>query len=349
MVATIIATIHNMESNVSYRSSNRQSILGSSDPIAGAIALLRPLTVVDPGLRAAGPWAVRFDSFPHVKIGGVVRGECWLTLDGHDSVLLREGDFYLLSNPPSYELASSLTAESCAAESLWETATHGAVRIGLEADETTYLCGGSLSFDKSNASLLVDILPQLVHVRADDPRNAILTQVTGLLSIEVEDHAVGRSLVLDHLAQILFVQVLRAHAEQTDRPTGWLGALNDDGVGAALRAMHADVAHRWTLQELASISHMSRSAFAASFKSQVGSAPLEYLIQWRMSLARDALRRNTRSISELAFATGYESESAFSTAFRRVAGSSPKHFRDSAHDDVTREPDSTMAKESASV
>jgi AraC-like DNA-binding protein len=125
--------------------------------------------------------------------------------------------------------------------------------------------------------------------------------------------------------------MLRAHADQSGRPAGWLGALNDDRIGAALRAMHADVARRWTLTELAGISHMSRSAFAAAFRSQVGTAPLDYLIQWRMSLARDALRRGTRSISELAAATGYESESAFSTAFRRVVGSSPKRFRDTTH------------------
>ena len=98
-------------------------------------------------------------------------------------------------------------------------------------------------------------------------------------------------------------------------------------IGAALRAMHANVAHRWTLQELAGISRMSRSAFAASFKIRIGSAPLDYLIQWRMGLARDALRRGTHSISELTRATGYESESAFSTAFSRVVGTSPTQFR----------------------
>nr|WP_272926968.1 AraC family transcriptional regulator [Streptomyces sp. SID8382] len=124
--------------------------------------------------------------------------------------------------------------------------------------------------------------------------------------------------------------MLRAHAGQTDRPTGWLGALNEDGIGAALRAVHADVAHPWNLKELAEISHMSRSAFAHSFKNHVGVPPLEYLIQWRMSLARDALARDTLSISELARATGYLSESAFSTAFRRVVGSSPAQFRNQA-------------------
>jgi len=176
--------------------------------------------------------------------------------------------------------------------------------------------------------MLIDILPPLVHVRVDDPRSRSLAQLTDLLSAEVETQAVGRSLVLDHLAQILFVHVLRAHAAQVERPAGWLGALNADGVGAALRAMHSDIARRWTLQELARTSQMSRSAFAAAFKAQVGTSPLEYLIQWLMSLGRDALRRNTRSISELARATGYESESAFSTAFKRIVGASPRQFRE---------------------
>src|SRR5690348_13533092 len=92
--------IHNVESRFSYGSSSAGAPLGSSDPIAAAIGLLRPRTVVDPGLRAGGSWAVRFGAFPYVKIGGVVRGEAWLALDGHPPVHLREGDFYLLSNPP---------------------------------------------------------------------------------------------------------------------------------------------------------------------------------------------------------------------------------------------------------
>ena len=323
-------TIHNVSSPILYRSSTGPP-LGSGDPVADAIGLLRPLTVVEAGLHAAGPWALRFDPFPHAKLGVVARGECWLALQGHEPVLMREGDFYLLGNPPPYVLASALTEEPRAARPLWDGATNGAVRIGPEAEEDTYLCGGQFSFDDADASVLFDVLPPLVHVRAADPRGKLLAHLSELLVAETEANAAGGSLVRDHLAQVLFVHMLRAHADQAGRPTGWLGALGDDGIGAALRAMHADVAHRWTLKELAGIGRMSRSAFAASFKNRVGTAPLEYLIEWRMSLARDALRRGTRSISELAFATGYESESAFSTAFRRVVGSSPKQFRDAAH------------------
>jgi AraC-like DNA-binding protein len=301
-----------------------------NDPIADVIGLLRPRTVLEAGLHAVGPWAVCFEPFPHVKLGTVVSGECWLALEGSDPLLLRAGDFYLLGNPPRYLLGSALTVKPRAARPLWAAATNGEVRIGPESEEETYICGGHFSFDDPNAPLLLDVLPQLVHVRAGDHRGKLLVHLSELLVAEVEANAVGGSLVLDRLAQVMFVHMLRAHGDQSARPAGWLGALGDDRIGAVLRAMHADVAHRWTLEELANIASLSRSAFAAAFKSQVGSAPLEYLIQWRMSLARDALRRDTRSISELASVTGYESESAFSTAFRRVVGSSPKHFRDLA-------------------
>jgi AraC-like DNA-binding protein len=262
-----------------------------------------------------------------VELGVVARGECWITLQGHDPVLLREGDFYLLCNPPPYVLASALTEEPVDAHTLWGGPTRGAAYIGPADQEDTYLCGGYFSFDDANARLLLHLLPPLVYVRADDPRGQLLTHLSALLVAEVESTELGSALILDHLAQTLFIHMLRAHADHLHQPAGWMAALSSDGIGTALRALHADIAHRWTLHELAEVSHMSRSAFAATFKARVGSAPLEYLIQWRMSIARDALRRQSMTITELAAAIGYESESAFSTAFRRVVGISPAAFR----------------------
>lgn len=305
-------------------------MLGFGDPVADAIGLLRPRTVIGPNLRAAGKWALRFDTFLHVRVGGLVRGTCWLILEGHEPVLLEEGDTFLLGNPPPYVLASSLDVSPRPAEPVWARAADGVVRIGPASEEDLYLCVGHIAFDERNAALLTDLLPPLVLVRAADPDGARLAQLIDLLATEVGVVAAGGPLVQNHLAQILLVHMLRAHAARTDRPTGWLGALNDDGIGAALRAVHADVAHPWTLEELAELSHMSRSAFAHAFRSHVGVPPREYLIQWRMSLARDALTRDTLSISELASAAGYRSESAFSTAFRRVVGASPAQFRKQA-------------------
>lgn len=309
-------------------------MLGFSDPVADAIGLLRPRTVLEPSLRAVGEWALHFDTFPHVRIGGLVRGTCWLVLDGHEPVLLQEGDTFMLGNPPPYVLASTSGASPRPALQVWAEAEDGLVRIGPESEDDLYLCVGHIAFDDNNASLLTDLLPPLVIVRAADPHGLRLGQLIDHLATEVGIAAAGGPLVQNHLAQVLLVHMLRAHAGQTDRPCGWLGALNDDGIGAALRAVHADMAHSWSLQELAEISHMSRSAFAQAFKSHVGVPPLEYLIQWRMNLARDALARDTLSISELARATGYQSESAFSTAFRRVVGSSPAKFRAQARRSV---------------
>jgi AraC-like DNA-binding protein len=308
-------------SAIAYTSSNYA--VSSADPITAAIGLLRPRSVSHAAIHATGEWAVRFATSPHVKLGVVARGDCWLALDESDPVRLHEGDFYLLANPPRYRLAGDLDTTPQEAPSSWK----GTMVIGQEAEEETYVCGAHFAFDDDNAFLLRDVLPPVVLVRAEDPRGVLLAHLAGLMLAEIETDAVGGSLVLDHLTQIMLVHMLRAHAEHHGVPAGWLGALRDDGIGAALRAMHADVAHRWTLAELSDISRMSRSAFAASFKRQVGTAPVDYLIQWRMSLAKDALRRDTRSISELAAATGYESESAFSTAFRRVVGLSPRHYR----------------------
>lgn len=263
-----------------------------------------------------------------MQIGVVAIGQCWLLIEGHDPVLLEQGDFYLLGDPPPYVLASELGAEPRAATSLDLRGTHEPVSVADEEGDETYVCRAHFAFDDTDASFVVDALPRLVHVRASDPQGESLGHLSQLLVGEFATTAPGSSLVLDHLAQILFVHMLRAHANRTARPAGWLGALTDDRIGLALRAMHADVARRWTLTELAELSSMSRSAFAASFKQRVGRPPLEYLIQWRMILARDALLHGSPSIAELASLTGYESESAFSTAFRRVVGSSPRQFRE---------------------
>jgi AraC-like DNA-binding protein len=318
-----------VESCLSYVSSKESLLLAPADPVAEAVRLLRPRSLVLSSLHAGGSWAVRHEAFPHVRLGVVATGACWLVLDGAEPVRLREGDFYLLGNPPGHVLASDPAETPRAASSVWGSGTGGSARMVDGLTEDTYVCGGHFALEAGTGPL-TDVLPALVLVRADDPRGASLRHLSELLVTEAEATAVGATLVLDHLAQVLFVYLLRAHAEQDGRPTGWLAALRSDGVGTALRAMHADVSHRWTLAELADVGRMSRSSFAAAFRDQVGTTPLNYLIEWRMSLARDALRHGSMSISQLAVTTGYESESAFSTAFRRVVGVSPRQFRDGA-------------------
>jgi AraC-like DNA-binding protein len=137
----------------------------------------------------------------------------------------------------------------------------------------------------------------------------------------------GGVLIAQHLAHMMLVQALRLYlAEKSGSGVGWFFALANKRLSAAMGAMHGDPAHRWTLQELATHAGMSRSSFAIKFKEAVGEAPMEYLTRWRMLLAADRLENSSDPISNIAFSLGYESESAFSTAFKRVMGRSPRQF-----------------------
>jgi AraC-like DNA-binding protein len=319
-----------MQSSNVYRSSSIEVSLDAHDPVRAALALARPQTVAPVPLRATAPWGARFSPFTHVKLGVLVEGECWLCVDGLEPLFLSTGDFYLLGNPPPYGLGSSVEAARA-------RDPNGPLRTEISASgpeisrgSVTYTCGVDFEFPDSAASTLFSSLPPAMVVKADDTNGKLLWNIATLLVHEIETQKAGRSLVLEHLAQILLVYMLRSHAGSSHEPLGWLASVVDDGIGTALRAVHAQPHHRWTLEELANIAMMSRSAFAANFRTRVGRPPLDYLIEWRMQLARAALRTED-SLTAIAEAIGYQSESAFSTAFRRVVGMSPREFRVSLH------------------
>ncbi|PRY41481.1 AraC-like DNA-binding protein [Umezawaea tangerina] len=314
-----------MESSNVHRSSSTEVVLGAHDPFRDALTLARPRTVAPVPFRATAPWGARFSPFPHIKLGVVVEGECWLCVDGMDPLFLSTGDFYLLGNPPLYGLGSSIEA---ARGSLHHEIPFGGKEIS--SGTVTYTCSVDFEFQDSDASTLFSSLPPALLVKADDADGRLLWNIATILVHEMEARKAGRSLVLEHLAQILLVHMLRSHATSSHEPMGWLASVTDDGIGAALRAVHAEPGRRWTLEELAKIAMMSRSTFATTFRSRVGRPPLDHLIEWRMQLARAALRTND-SLTAIAEAVGYQSESAFSTAFRRVVGTSPREFRAALH------------------
>src|SRR5271155_5256607 len=147
------------------------------------------------------------------------------------------------------------------------------------------------------------------------------------MSQELREPQPGGFLVAQQLAYMMLVQALRLHlAEGASGGVGWLFALADKQMGAAIAAMHDDPKHQWTLQALAERAGMSRSTFALKFKATVGVSPMEYLTRWRMLLAGDRLTNSSDPVSVIALSLGYESESAFSTAFKRVMGSSPRQY-----------------------
>jgi AraC-like DNA-binding protein len=299
------------------------------DPLADVLALLRPEAVLAAELRAYGRWSLAFDGDPGLKFGVVVEGECRIGVRGRSAKTLRAGDVFLLGDPPTYVVASDMETPSQSAHQFFRSAKNRVARLGsVRARPVVHVVGGRFVLDRANAHLLLDALPAFVCIPAEEA--SPLGGVTRLLVDEVRSAQLSRLRVLDQLAQLVLTYALRWLDSEGKSPVraGWLRALADPRIGAALRHIHGSVETGTSLADLSRVAGMSRTAFTARFRELVGRPPLGYAIQWRMSLAKDALRTTDRAIGELAFEYGYASESAFSMAFRREVGCSPRAYRD---------------------
>jgi AraC-like DNA-binding protein len=175
------------------------------------------------------------------------------------------------------------------------------------------------------------VLPPMIHISAGCEQAAVLRWLLGRLERERAGSLPGSTLASLHLTQLMFVEILRVHMESgSEKPGGWLRAIGDRRLASALRLMHGDPGRAWRLDELAAASAMSRTAFAVHFKTVVGMAPLTWLTQWRMGMAKRALIEEDVPVAVLAARLGYASESAFSSAFKRVAGTAPRDYRRAA-------------------
>jgi AraC-like DNA-binding protein len=281
-------------------------------------------------LEAGGAWALSFPGVEHVKFGAVHRGECWLSVEtAGDASHLRVGDCFVLAGGAGYSVASAPGLDPVDGAPTFDAAVDGVGRIG-GADEVV-MTAGHFRFDDRSARLLLDVLPPLLVIGADEERGTPLRAALDLLAHESASSRLGASIVTERLGQIVFVEALRAAVEAGDREVGgWLAALADDRIGAALRLIHQDAGRRWTVPELAAAVHMSRSAFAQRFRALVGAPPLDHLLRVRMHAAGRDLRRGDVTVSAVGAAWGYTSDSAFSNAFKRVMGAAPSAWR--AHD-----------------
>ena len=299
------------------------------DPLAEVLTLLRPQAVLAAELRARGRWSLAFEGQPgDVKFGVVVEGECLFAIPGRPAKTLRAGDVFLLGGPPPYVLASDLKTPSQSGSELLHRNRKHFIQLGGRRDKPlARVIGGRFLLNPAHAHLLIDALPVFVRIPADEA--GPLRGVTQLLIDEVRSTQLGRGRALDQLTQLVLTYAVRwLDSDGKNRArTGWLRALADSRIGAALRHIHASVERGTSLAELARVAGMSRTAFVARFKDLVGQPPLGYAIEWKMSLARDALRTTDRAIGAMAFELGYESESAFSMAFRREVGCSPRAWR----------------------
>jgi AraC-like DNA-binding protein len=296
------------------------------DPLSDVLSLLKPRTQMCGGFDLGGDWCIQFRPHEGIKCYAVVSGQCWLSVEGvPDSVLLETGDCFLLPSGRPFCLASDLSLTPVDAHTIFQLPLNGGIG-SCNGGGAFFGVGGHFTLTGEHASILLAVLPPIVHIRKESDRAALRWCLERMMQ-ELREPEPGGFLVAQQLAYMMLVQALRLHlAEGLSGGVGWLFALADKQMSAAINAMHDDPAHRWTLQELGRRAGMSRSTFALRFKETVGASPMEYLTRWRMLRAGDRLANSGDPISVIALSLGYESESAFSTAFKRVMGCSPRQY-----------------------
>jgi len=295
------------------------------DPLSNILSLVKPRGYGSGVLAGGGSWAFAFPAYDGVKCYALVRGECWVTVDGvRDPVRLVTGDCLVLPHGRAFRLGSDLITPAADARTLLSGKPYNGVVTCAPGDDFLLL-GGHFVLDE-NGDRLLKVLPPFVHARRESDRASLREAVERMLA-EMRKSEPGGLLLAQQNAYTLLVLVLRTYlAEAQGGDVGWLLALADRQIAGAIASMHEQPARNWTVQALAETAGMSRTTFAERFRRIMGASPIAYLTRCRMLLAADRLMYTQDSISVVAESVGYESESAFSAAFKRTMGTVPREY-----------------------
>lgn len=292
------------------------------DPLAEVVTLLQPGARFSKAVVGAGSWQIRRSNAGQPFYCVVLEGACRLVVDGREAIELRSGDFILIPAAYAFALSSLAPPPAEAPGSRPIALATGEFWVGDQEGPTDLrMLVGHCSFGSPDAGLLVSLLPRIVHVRGE-PRLATLVQ---LVRDEFHERRPAREVILARLIEVLFIEALRSAAGTAASP-GLVRGLADERLAAAIRRMHESPTHAWTVAQLAKEAALSRSAFFERFSRALGVAPMEYLLTWRMTLAKNMLRQNESGVAEIAERVGYGSASAFSVAFTRHVGLPPARY-----------------------
>jgi AraC-like DNA-binding protein len=294
------------------------------DPLADVVLLLQPQAVRSKVVSGGGAWRVERPASDNPFYCVVLDGSARIAADGHEPIDLEAGDFVLIPAALTYVMSGHAPAAAGEAEPSTVTFLAEEVRHGVPSGPANArLLIGHLAFGSPDAALLVALLPRLIHIRGE-PR---LSTIVQLIVQEARDQRPARAVILARLLEVMLIEALRASG--TAASPGLLRGLADTRLADALRRIHESPAEAWTISRLAREAGLSRSAFFDRFNRAMGMAPMEYLLSWRMALAKNLLRAAKVGTGEIAARVGYSSASTFSVAFTRFVGLSPTRFSQS--------------------
>jgi AraC-like DNA-binding protein len=301
------------------------------DALTDILTVAQVTGSVAASLVAGEPWGLRLDAVPGAAFHAISAGTAWLWLAGGEPIRLMPGDAVLLPGGASHTLTSAPDAATHAFDhERAEAALAQGVELalGVPPNTTRILCA-SYRHDPAATLATFSLLPQVLHVPALDAAPGLRTSLE-LLGDELRDAAPGRRAVLDHIVNVMLIQMIRAWIARTDParcPPSWLRGLADPVIREALARLHAEPARPWTIDELARRIGVSRATLARRFASEVGHSPADYLTRWRMELAAHRLRGADDPVGTIARGVGYTSEYAFNRAFTRLHGLPPGRYR----------------------
>jgi AraC-like DNA-binding protein len=302
------------------------------DVLTDVLETVRVTAACSGRLELGSPWGVRIPASDDAGFHVVSHGHCHLEVEGVGGVRqLAAGDVVALPRGHAHTLRDAEGSPVLGPDELFAVspcAAGAVLRAGGSGAKTVLLSGRFRFTDPQNNPLLA-ALPSVIHLAGDAARNTPWLETTlGFIASEAASERPGAATVISRLADILFIHIVRGYLVSVPQPTtGWLGALAHGQIGAVLGLIHQNPERQWTVANLASEVGMSRSAFASHFARLVGEPPLHYVTRWRMAKATGLLRDGSASLSEVARRVGYDSETAFSKAFKRSVGRSPGAYR----------------------
>jgi AraC-like DNA-binding protein len=291
------------------------------DVLSDILRTLRLRAEVFLHARFRGEWAVDASGERRATFHWIARGESWLHMPGRsEPIALTRGDLVVFPHDAKHTICHSETppVDDMPRNQISQTTATG--------PSVTLICG-YFDFERHSWNPLVAALPEMLVIRDEESAEVPLMDTLGrFLYYEVERGLMGSSLLVDKLSEILFIHVIRSHMENC-KGHGFIAALADGRIGKSLRNMHERPADKWSVESLAKVAGMSRSAFAARFSGLTEMTPMQYLTRWRMTLANERFLTSDESVAQVAESCGYRSEVAFAKVFKKHLGYGPGEAR----------------------